>query len=69
MADAPRLWSTEDVAEFVGVSPRTVERWRAGDAGPRYIVAGRSIRYIPGSVRQWVEANIARSQEPGRAER
>lgn len=68
MADHPRLWDTEDVAQFVGVSARTVQRWRATDTGPKYIVAGRSIRYIPGSVRRWVEGQVV-TRDDGSAER
>lgn len=53
-------WDTKQAAEFLKLSPRTLERMRVEGAGPPYLKAGRSIRakvlYRPSDVREWVEA-------------
>jgi predicted DNA-binding transcriptional regulator AlpA len=33
------------VAEFLGVSVRTLQAWRVRGGGPRYVKIGRSVRY------------------------
>jgi len=32
-------------ADFLGLSPRTLQAWRVRGGGPRFIRAGRAIRY------------------------
>lgn len=53
-------WDTREAAEFLKLSPRTLERMRVEGCGPRFLKAGRSIRakvlYRPSDVRAWVEA-------------
>jgi len=53
MSDSKRSkkWSSAEVAEFLGVSLRTVEGWRFRGGGPRYRVIGRrTVRYDPEDV-------------------
>jgi len=56
MQDDP-LMSTLEVAYLLGVSPRTVEDWRADGRGPKYIVIeGRKVRYRRSVVQAYLEA-------------
>lgn len=50
-----RLWTTEEVAEHLGVSVETLYTWRKGRQGPRAAKVGRHLRYDPADVRAWFE--------------
>ena len=65
-----RLLTTDDLADLVGVKPRTIERWREnrmlaaagewtedlGETGPPFMPFGRTIRYHPAHVQAWMLA-------------
>ncbi|MGO4678759.1 helix-turn-helix transcriptional regulator [Microbacterium sp. 2MCAF23] len=53
-ADLPTLLTKEDVAEYFGVSPRTIEAWRQADTGPAPIKIGKHLRWTATSVREFV---------------
>lgn len=53
-ADLPTLLTKEDVAEYLGVSPRTIEAWRQADTGPAPIKIGKHLRWTASSVREFV---------------
>lgn len=53
-ADLPTLLTKEDVAEYFGVSPRTIEAWRQADTGPAPIKIGKHLRWTASSVREFV---------------
>lgn len=59
-AQPARLMSTADLAEYLGKSTRTIERWRAAGEGPAYLLVGHSIRYHPTRVAQWLAAQERR---------
>ena len=41
-----RLLNTKEAAEYLGLSPYTLERWRYLGKGPRFIrVGSKSVRY------------------------
>jgi hypothetical protein len=44
-APAAAFLDTRAAAELLGVSPKTLEAWRARGAGPRYTRVGRLVRY------------------------
>lgn len=48
-----RLWTVQDVAEFLGVPVATLYDWRCKGYGPRAKKVGRYLRYEPSVVRQW----------------
>jgi excisionase family DNA binding protein len=54
MAGEDVLWTQEQVAEYLGVSPRTLETWRRRGTGPAWHRVGRSPRYFKGAVVDWV---------------
>src|SRR5882724_5566661 len=49
-----RLWSSTELAEYLGVPPRTTDNWASSGIGPRYFKVGRHRRYHPGDVRAWL---------------
>jgi predicted DNA-binding transcriptional regulator AlpA len=52
--DLMKLLSQKELAVFLGVSTRTVERYRASGSGPRYFKLGKSVRYDETDVLDWV---------------
>ena len=55
-----RLLTSEEVSEYLGLSPHTIEMWRRKKVGPPWVKVGRSVRYKESDVSSWVER---RSQE------
>jgi excisionase family DNA binding protein len=51
------LLTTEQVAEILSVSPRSVIRWRNERFGPPFCRLGRQVRYRRGSVEKWIADN------------
>ena len=50
-----RLLRPDEVAERLGVSERTLERWRAAGQGPAFVTIGRMVRYAESAVAGFVE--------------
>jgi predicted DNA-binding transcriptional regulator AlpA len=40
-----KLLNNSEAAEFLGMSPDTLPRWRWAGIGPAYLKVGRSIKY------------------------
>jgi predicted DNA-binding transcriptional regulator AlpA len=56
----PRMLTSTEVAEGLGVSPSTLSRWRARGVGPRVYWLGRACpRYCEQDVLEWLERNGA----------
>jgi predicted DNA-binding transcriptional regulator AlpA len=56
-----RLWTRRDLAAFLGVSPRSVERWEyEGTAPPCIRIGKRARRYDPRAVLRWLESRSGR---------
>lgn len=51
-----RLWSVEEVAEYLRVPPDTLYTWRKRKYGPPAARVGRYLRYDPADVRAWFRA-------------
>jgi predicted DNA-binding transcriptional regulator AlpA len=51
------LVTTEVAAKVVGLSPQTLAILRVGGGGPRYVKLGRSVRYDPEDLAEWIEVN------------
>ncbi|MQA17272.1 MAG: helix-turn-helix domain-containing protein [Pseudonocardiaceae bacterium] len=51
-----RLWTVQDVADYLSVPVRTLYDWRCRDYGPRARKVGRYLRYSPGEVARWFES-------------
>jgi len=54
------LLNTDELAEELGLTSRSLERWRQTGEGPEYLKIGRSVRYELEVVRNWL-----RSKESG----
>ncbi|HEY0512729.1 MAG TPA: helix-turn-helix domain-containing protein [Thermoanaerobaculia bacterium] len=64
--DAPRLYSTVQAAEALGISPRTLELYRHTGNGPVYVKLGSRTVYAPEDLATWVEARKRRSTKEGK---
>lgn len=51
-----RLWTVEDVAEYLGVPVKTLYDWRTRDYGPKGKRVGKYLRYKADDVIAWFEA-------------
>lgn len=49
-----RLWTVEDVSEFLGVPVNTLYQWRTKGYGPTGMRIGRYVRYRREDVMAWV---------------
>jgi excisionase family DNA binding protein len=56
-----RLWTTKEVAAFLGVPVTTLHRWRYEGTGPDAFRVGRHLRYDPNEVRAWLAEHCRRS--------
>ncbi|HEY6794235.1 MAG TPA: helix-turn-helix domain-containing protein [Kineosporiaceae bacterium] len=51
-----RLWSVQDVADYLGVPVKTVYQWRSTGYGPPARRVGKYLRYKPAEVIAWFDA-------------
>jgi excisionase family DNA binding protein len=64
-ADAPRRTTAlteRQVAEQLGLSVATLRAWRHRGKGPRFLRLGRSVRYLPADVDEFVRASAVDTQ-------
>jgi len=54
---APRALTEREVAELLGLSVATLRAWRHRGKGPRFLRLGRSVRYLPADVADFVRAS------------
>ena len=52
-----RLLNEHETAEQLGISVNTLRTWRRQARGPRWIKLGRTVRYKPADLDQWLKAN------------
>lgn len=50
----PVLLDTDQLADYLGVSPRTLETWRRLDEGPRFHRFGKHVRYAEDDIVEWL---------------
>lgn len=51
-----RLWTVEDVSDYLAVPVRTVYAWRSAGTGPPGRRVGKRLRYRPQDVVAWVDS-------------
>ena len=68
MTTPPKLMTTAAAADYLGLSPRTLERYRVTGGGPRFRKIGRWVRYVPADLANWLDdcARVSTSDD-GRA--
>jgi hypothetical protein len=66
---APRYLMTEEAAEFLRLSARTLEKHRNTGTGPRYRKLGRRVCYTIADLEAWAEAqDFAMTSDPDYAD-
>jgi excisionase family DNA binding protein len=50
-----RLATRAEVAEYLGVPPKTLTMWAYRGTGPKYAIVGRHARYVWSDVDRWVK--------------
>jgi excisionase family DNA binding protein len=55
--DSARALTEREVAELLGLSVATLRAWRHRGKGPRFLRLGRSVRYLPSDVAEFVRAS------------
>ncbi len=53
----PRALTEREVGERLGLSVATLRAWRHRGKGPRFLRLGRSVRYLPSDVDDFVRAS------------
>ena len=48
------IWSPDELADNLGLSPRTLAAWRKARTGPAYIRSGGCIYYTSAAVTAWL---------------
>jgi excisionase family DNA binding protein len=51
-----RFLRTQQAAEYLDLSRRTLECWRTNGGGPVFRKIGGSVRYLPADLDQFIEA-------------
>ena len=59
--DDPGLLTTWQTAALVGLSPRTLERYRTTGEGPRFYKLGWGVRYAREDIERWLKSCVRRS--------
>jgi excisionase family DNA binding protein len=57
MSDTTRALTEREVAELLGLSVATLRAWRHRGTGPRFLRLGRSVRYLPSDLADFVRAS------------
>jgi predicted DNA-binding transcriptional regulator AlpA len=59
MVDKPNdLMKTTEVAAALGKHPQELSDWRHQGRGPAYVKLGRSVRYRPADIAEFIDSNI-----------
>ena len=64
------LLTEKEVAEHLGLKPKTLARWRWKGQGPRFRKFGRKVRYSRDDLEEYIAGSARRStSDPGPGER
>lgn len=58
----PRALTEREVGARLGLSVATLRAWRHRGKGPRFLRLGRSVRYVPSDVDEFVRASAVDTQ-------
>ena len=58
----PAALTERQVAEQLGLSVATLRAWRHRGKGPRFLRLGRSVRYLPADVDEFLRASAVDTQ-------
>lgn len=51
-----KILTPSDLAEMLGKTTASLAQWRYLGVGPKYIKAGRAVRYCESDISAWLEA-------------
>ena len=70
MNERPRPFTEIEAAEYLRVSPRTLQGWRLEKRGPAFVRLGRKVLYLQSDLDDFLlkNRNGGASREPGEAE-
>jgi hypothetical protein len=51
-----RLWTPDDLSEFLTIPEKTLRQWRSKGYGPPWRKVGKHVRYEPAAVLAWFES-------------
>jgi hypothetical protein len=51
------FWDEKMVSDTIGISVKTLQRWRSEHTGPDYLKAGGKPLYVPKVVLSWLDRN------------
>lgn len=55
------MWDTKTTGKYLNLSARTLERRRIDGTGPEFVKMGKSVRYLPSKVDEWIAKHAATS--------
>ncbi|MEO5334939.1 MAG: helix-turn-helix domain-containing protein [Magnetococcus sp. YQC-5] len=72
------LMTTNEAAEFLRISPKTMVQWRSKKFGPKYVKNGSSVIYTQQALEEWItsrtvdpnvkpEPQLVKSRKPSMA--
>lgn len=56
MTATEKLWSTQELADFLGLPIQTIYQWRKRNYGPPGRKMGKHIRYRRSEVERWIDS-------------
>ena len=57
----PTLVDERAASVCLGLSTRTLQKWRLQGLGPRFVKLGRAVRYDPADLQEFLQASRRRS--------
>ncbi len=66
MPEPEALMTQQALADYLGVSVPTVQRWRRNGTGPPYLLIGPRPRYRRAQVDAWLDEQAAARRKPRR---
>ncbi|MFI1948050.1 helix-turn-helix transcriptional regulator [Streptomyces virginiae] len=53
------LWTPDQLAEYLGISVRSLYNWKYKGLGPKTVKVGSRLRYRWGDIEDWLDATSA----------
>ena len=50
-----KLWSVDQVADYLGVPKQTIYQWRTKGYGPKGVKIGKHVKFRPEDVEAWLD--------------
>ncbi len=64
-SSVPSNVDTRQAAELIGMSRRTLEKWRGEGTGPPFLKLGRRVLYSVADLEEWLRSRRRRSTSEG----